>query len=105
MPVDVEVIPNNQDVEETEKITPAINDEKKSSDDTELVSDAKIVKENGDAKEIVNGNGTIDSSQVNIFEEHQNNSEDHTTHNASTSETTPSETKNMDDQDNNAEPK
>ena len=38
MPVDVEVMPNSQDVDETEKINPAIKDEKKNADDTELVS-------------------------------------------------------------------
>ena len=38
MPVDVEVIPNSQDVEETEKTTPAIKDEKINADTTELES-------------------------------------------------------------------
>ena len=140
MPVDVEVIPNSKDVDETEKITPAINDEKKNADDTELVSgrnqrliciyswskvknwkylrihlftnyysipikDAETVKENGDAKEIVNGNGTIDSCQRNISEEHQNIYEDHTTDKTSTSEPIPSVTNNIDDQDTNIESK
>lgn len=38
MPVDVEIIPNGQDVEETEKTTPAIQDEKNNADNTELES-------------------------------------------------------------------
>ena len=36
MPVDVEIISNGQDMEETEKTTPAIKDEKNNADNTEL---------------------------------------------------------------------
>lgn len=38
MPVDVEIIPNSQDVEETEKTTPAIKDEKNDAGNTKLES-------------------------------------------------------------------
>ena len=38
MPVDVEIIPNSHGVEETEKTTPAIKDEKNNADNTELES-------------------------------------------------------------------
>ena len=64
-----------------------------------------MTKENGDAKEIVNGNGIVDSSHGSVSEEQQNSSKDHITDTTSTSETTPNETKNNADQDNNTDSK
>ena len=64
-----------------------------------------MAKEDGDAKEIVNGNGTVDSSHGSVSEEQKNSSKDHITDTTSTSETTPNETKNNADQDNNTDSK
>ena len=64
-----------------------------------------MAKEDGDAKEIVNGNGTVDSSNGSVSEEQQNSSKDHITDTTSTSEATPNETKNNADQDNNTDSK
>jgi len=48
---------------------PVVKDEKKESEIIEKESDKSVAKENGDAEEIVNGNGTIDSPPNGVSEE------------------------------------